>query len=193
MSVVQGETIVAFNLKLGKMDKTNKEAGLNRPMIVEAIFKYEPSKEGGKNKYRFSGIDKETGDKMSLFCGEEVAKAASKELKLSIQLAPKKEVAEKKPAVKKATNGAKKPAAKKPAAKSKKPKEESEDEEESEEEESEEEEESSEEEVVVPKKPTKKAPAKKAEPETKKAPAKKAEPETKKAPVKKAATKKAAK
>jgi len=78
MSVVAGEIIKACNLKFRATDKT-------RPMIVTAIYRYEPTKVGGKGRHRFAGQDAETGDKMSLYCSKEMAEAASKKLGIKIE------------------------------------------------------------------------------------------------------------
>lgn len=121
MSVINGEPVVAYNLKL-------KEKG--RPMVVTGILRMAPTKEGGNPRYRFAGHDEDHPDiNMSLMCNAERAKAASKELGLDIEDAevkerkprkPRKsckEVAEEAEAKCEEKRSAKKPAAKRAAAK----------------------------------------------------------------------------
>jgi hypothetical protein len=158
MSVVDGKQIVAFNLKMGK-----DNGGKDRPMVVDSIYKHLSTTENGKPRYRLSGTDKQTGDKMSLMCNEKSAESASKELNIKITTVAPKEKAE--PKLKKGTKKAPAKNGKKAAKKVESSAEESE----------------SEEEV-----PKKKAAAKKTT--TKAAPVKKAAP-AKKAPAKKAVKK----
>src|SRR5690242_7679703 len=76
MSVVAGKKVVAYNLKLKKKDQ---------PMKVSGVHKHLPREAGKKSRYRFSGTDAKTGDKMSLIVSEEMAKKAVKELKLKMR------------------------------------------------------------------------------------------------------------
>ena len=79
MSKVGGEKITAYNLR-----KQLRE----RPMVVTAIYRYDPAKEGGKSRYRLAGHDKEhTDDSMSVFCSEDKANAASRDLSIDIERA----------------------------------------------------------------------------------------------------------
>jgi len=105
MSVVKNEKITAFNLKTKEKE---------RPMRVTNVIRYEPTKVGGNPRYRLAGVDVDTEDGMSKFCGEEFAKAAAKELKLSIEEGHPKEKKEK--VTKKPTTAAPK-VTPKPAAK----------------------------------------------------------------------------
>lgn len=187
MSVVDGQTITAFNLKLGRKDKL---AGQNRAMIVDSVHMILPAKEGGKPRYRLGGRDEETDDKLSLMCNEEKANLVSKELDLEIVTDPKKEKAA--PKTEKKTT--------KKAAPKKTPKKVAKDEDEDEDVDDEDEDEEEEEEdkpikkaqVKKPATPAKKTPAKTVA-AVKKAPVKTASTPVKKAPVKpvtKTATKK---
>src|SRR5207253_495631 len=126
MSVVDGEPILAYNLKLGaknrdakKSGKSSKEEASDRPMIIKHIYKLPPPNEGGKPRYRFGGVDAKYEDHvMSKFCKEDLALKASKELGLPIEKAtpkPEKEGASKT----KEKTLIKKPVAKKAVAKTK--------------------------------------------------------------------------
>jgi hypothetical protein len=76
MSKVNGEKIIAYNLKTGERDQ---------PMKVTEIRRYKATKDGGKPKYFLMGDDaNRPGDFMSRTVGEEMAKIAHKELGIKI-------------------------------------------------------------------------------------------------------------
>ena len=77
MSVVGGEAVIGYNVKTKEKE---------RPMKIKEIIKI-----GDTKRYRFAGVDAETGDNMSVMCGEAKAKIAEKELKMKIKTVEPKE------------------------------------------------------------------------------------------------------